>query len=106
MGEAGLLEHTRQLLDDPLLGKSDPDTKVRLLLKAEYMRRLGRYHRTDRLLVQRYGMNFEEFVASRVVRQKEYAWNVETDAMEWETAISGIKTMERKLKELPEADRG
>ena len=81
------------------------DAQVRFLLKAEYMRRLARYHRMDRLLTQRYGMTFEEFNASRMVRQKDYSWDVETDAMDWETAMSGIKTVERKLKGLSEADR-
>ena len=42
----------------------------------------------------------DEFFPRRVVQEKGYSWNVESDAMEWETAISGIKTMERKIKEL------
>ena len=36
----------------------------------------------------------------QLVRQKGYAWEMEKDAMEWETAISGMKTMEQKLQEL------
>jgi len=50
-------------------------------------------------------MTFEEFVARRVVQQREYAWDVETDAMDWETAVGGMKTMERKLQELRESGR-
>jgi len=38
----------------------------------------------------KYGMSFDEFVSRKVVRQKEYTWDVESDAMEWETAISGM----------------
>jgi len=45
-------------------------------------------------------MSFEEFMARQLVRQRGYTWEVEKDAMEWETAISGIQTMERKLEEL------
>ncbi len=45
-------------------------------------------------------MTFDEFVRQRIVREKEYSWDSESDAMEWETAISGMETMERHLKEL------
>jgi len=90
MSQMGLLERTRQFLEEPLLGEQDLDTKVRLLLKAEYLRRLGRYRRLDRILIRKYGMTFEEFVARRVVQQKEYTWDVESDAMDWETAVGGM----------------
>jgi len=96
--------HTRQFLEEPLLGEQDVDTKVCFLLEAEYLRRLGRYHRVDRVLAQKYGMTFEEFVARRVVQQKGYTWEVERDAMDWETAVGGIKTMRRKLQELRESE--
>ena len=93
MSQMGLLERTRQFLEEPLLGEQDLDTKVRLLLEAEYLRRLGRYRRLDRILTQKYGMTFEEFVSCRVVQQKEYTWDVESDAMDWETAVGGMRTM-------------
>jgi hypothetical protein len=98
-----LLEHTRQLLEEPLLGEQNLDAKVRSLLEAEYLRRLGRYRRLDRSLAQKYRMTFEEFVTRRVVQQKGYTWDVESDAMDWETAISGMKTLDRKLQELRES---
>ncbi len=104
MSEARLLERTQQFLEEPLLGEQDLDTKVRFLLEAEYLRRLGRYRRLDRILTQKYGMTFEEFVARRVAQQKGYSWDVETDAMDWETAMGGMRTMERKLQELREAE--
>jgi len=105
MGEARLLESTQRLLEEPILGEQDLDTKVRLLLEAEYLRRLRQYRRVDRLLTQKYGMLFEGFVARRVAQQEGYTWDVETDAMDWEQAIGGMRTMERKLCELREADR-
>jgi hypothetical protein len=49
-------------------------------------------------------LNFEEFTTRRVVKEKGYSWEVESDAMDWETAIAGIKTMERKLAELKVVD--
>jgi hypothetical protein len=30
----------------------------------------------------------------------DYAWEVEQDAMDWETAIGGMQTVGRKLKEI------
>jgi hypothetical protein len=105
MSDVVLQETTQHLLEDPLLGDQDVDTKVRSLLESEYLRRLKRYRRQDRLLAQKYEMTFEEFVESRVVKQKGYAWDVEQDAMDWETAVSGMETMKRKLQELREAER-
>jgi hypothetical protein len=105
MEEPTLLERTRRLLEEPLLGEQDLDTKVLLLLEAEYLRRLGRYRRLDRMLAEKYGMTFEEFTARRVVQEKGYTWDVEKDAMDWETAVSGMRTMERKLRELRQSGR-
>lgn len=105
MSETRLMESTLQFLEEPLLGEQDLDTKIRLLLEAEYLRRLGRYRHLDRTLAQKYGMTFEEFVERRVVQQRGYTWDVEKDAMDWETAVDGMRTMERKLQELREPGR-
>jgi hypothetical protein len=95
MGDVLLRECTRRFLEDPLLGEQDVDAKVRSLLDAEYLRRLRQYRRQDRLLAQKYGMTFEEFVERRIVQQEEYTWDVEQDAMDWETAVGGMATMKR-----------
>ena len=68
MSETRLMESTLQFLEEPLLGEQDLDTKIRFLLEAEYLRRLGRYRRLDRTLAQKYGMTFEEFLERRVVQ--------------------------------------
>ena len=104
MAGSELLESTRQLLEEPLLGDHDLDAKVRLLLKAEYFRRLGQYRRVDHLLNQKYGLTFEEFTTRRIVQEKGYGWEVESDAVDWETAIAGIRTIERKLADLQDVD--
>jgi len=36
----------------------------------------------------------------RIARKMDYAWEVEQDAMDWETAIGGMQTVGRKLKEI------
>jgi hypothetical protein len=105
MGDVLLQERTRQFLEDSLLGKQDIDAKVRSLLEAEYLRRLGQYRRQDRILAQKYGMTFEAFMERRIVQQEGYTWDVEQDAMDWETAVGGMRMMKRRLLELREAER-
>lgn len=100
MKNATLLKHTQQLLADPLLTGQSLDEKIRYLLKEEYTRRLAQYRRVVYLLEQKYGIRFENFVSQRVVQRENFSWHVESDAVDWETAVSGIKTMERKLKAL------
>jgi hypothetical protein len=83
----------------------DAETKLGHLLEAEYRRRLARYRLTDRHLADKYGMNFAEFEHREVTRTKGYTWEVESDAIAWETAIDGIETMEQQLRELLNGDR-
>ena len=95
-----LLEQTRELLSETLPEKQSLDDKVRELIEAEYLRQLGRHRRTDVALAGKYGMTFDEFIARRIPREKGYSWEVEQDAMDWETAIGGIATVERQLRKL------
>jgi hypothetical protein len=100
MSETMLSESTLALLNDPGLGTQDVDSKVRYLLEAEYLRRLGRYHRANNMLSEKYGMSFEEFTVQRVVKQKGYTWEVEKDAMDWEVAVGGMEDARQALLEL------
>jgi hypothetical protein len=93
-------QHLQRL---PLANVSDADGKLRSLLEAEYRRRLSRYSLTDRRLRAKYGMSFDEFERRKTVEQQGYTWDVESDAMEWDLAVSGIRTMRRALVELLEA---
>jgi len=104
MTDMTVLEKTKRLLTNAPITGQDFDTKVQNLLEGEYFRRLARYRHSDFLLTLKYGMTFDEFIKQRVVRQKNYSWDSESDAMKWETAVSGIKTMERHLRELREAE--
>ena len=104
METASILDRTKKLLNEAPLTGNNLDTKVLNLLRQELLRHLGQYRRLDLLMQQKYGISFDEFVSRRVVRENEYSWNVESDAMEWETAISGIKTIERKLEALKKED--
>jgi hypothetical protein len=79
---------------------TDVNETLRGLLEAEYRRRLARYSLTDRQLTQKYDMDFETFERQQMTQQYGYTWEVESDAITWETAVDGIRTMQRQLAEL------
>jgi hypothetical protein len=70
------------------------------MLKGEYLRRLARYKLTDESFREKYGMTFKEFEQENMVAKKDFSWEVESDAQEWELATDGIKTCQEKLGEL------
>lgn len=100
MVEIRLKEETELLLNDPVLGEADIDGKIRQLVESEYLHRLGRYKRVNRLLRQKYSMDFDQFLAEHVTEKQGHSWEVEKDAMDWENAIGGIETIEYKLAAL------
>ena len=61
---------------------------------------MARYRRVDMDLTRKYGLSFDEFVSRRIACKMDYTWEVEQDAMDWETAIGGMQTVERQLKEM------
>ena len=76
------------------------EDELQHLLRREYLRRLTRYRMTDNFYRKKYNMDFESFEKKSVVQRENYSFEVESDAQEWELAIDGIKTMDKKLKEL------
>ena len=82
------------------------DDVLRHLLIAEYRRRLTRYQLTDQQLMQKYGLDFAAFEQQQITKQQNYGWEVESDAMAWETAVDGIVTMKRRLTELMHETKG
>ena len=70
------------------------------MLRREYLRKLRRYRLTDEFYRKKYGMTYEEFEEENVVARKNFSWEVESDAQEWELSIDGIKTCLRKLGEI------
>lgn len=93
-------EIVRRLNDLSIAQTDDIETKLQRLLVAEYQRRLARYRLTDRRLSKKYRMAFEEFEHRQITKQQEYSWEVESDAMAWETAIDGIQTMQQQLADI------
>ena len=100
MAGLALRESTESLVLDTVPGDADLDTKVRQLLEAEYLRRISSQRRIDSLMRHKYGMPFDQFLANRMTARLNYSWEVESDAMEWETAVDGFETSQRKLLEL------
>lgn len=76
------------------------EDELQQILTAEYLRRLSKYKLTDQSFRDKYGVSFEVFERDNVVAQKEYSWEAESDAQEWELAVDGIKTYQAKLDEL------
>ena len=76
------------------------DQKIGELLAAEYRRRIARYNLTDRQLTSKYRMGYDEFERLAIVKQRGYTWEVESDAMAWETAVDGIETTTEQLRAL------
>ena len=74
--------------------------EIQEILRRDYLRRLIRYKKTDELMRQKYGMTYEEFVNRNVIAEHRFTWEVESDSQDWEMALDGIRTMERKLNEI------
>ena len=79
------------------------EVKLSALIEGEYHRRLARYRLTDANLTRKYGMSFDEFEEQRVTEREGFSWEVEQDAIAWDTATDGIATMERQLRALESA---
>lgn len=77
-----------------------PVDEIKDALLNEYRRRIIRYRMTDEMMKNKYGIAFNEFEARNVVREQNYSWHVESDAMEWEHAIEGLRYANEKLTEL------
>ncbi|MBC8446132.1 MAG: hypothetical protein H8D78_00130 [Chloroflexi bacterium] len=76
------------------------EVKLTRLAEYEIRRRLARHQLTDRVFREKYGMSLEEFEANGMVKKLGYSFEVESDHQDWDLAVDGIKTMQRRLKEL------
>ena len=81
-----------------------PIAEIKEALINEYRRRLIRYKMVDAAMRKKYGMNFSDFESANMVKKSKFSWNVESDTMEWDHALEGIKYVEEKLKDLDDND--
>ena len=79
-----------------------PEKEIREAVLSDYERRLVLYKLTDERLKKKYGISFKEFEDKNIVKEKDFSWEVEQDAMNWEHAVEGIKYLEEKIKKLRE----
>jgi len=80
--------------------KGIPIDEIRDALINEYRRRRIRYKMVDEAMKKKYGMGYGDFDSTNMVRDRKFAWDVESDSMEWEHAIEGFRYVEQKLRDL------
>jgi hypothetical protein len=76
------------------------ENEIKEMFRRDYLRKLTRYRITDDFYKKKYGMDFSNFEKENIVEKQSYGFEVESDAEEWELAIDGIRTIEKKMKEL------
>jgi len=82
------------------LSKLAKDDEILNALRNDYNRKLITYKFIDEKFRKKYKMDFQSFEKQNIVKEKNFLWETESDAMEWEHAIEGMRTYERKLKEI------
>lgn len=94
-------DQVAQFLEDmPGNGAISADAKLRSLIIAEYHRRLARYRLTDERLSSKYNLSFAEFEKQNLIAAEGHTWEIDQDSIVWETAIDGIKTLQRQINAL------
>ena len=73
-----------------------PEKELKETVLSEYERKIVLYKFTDERLKKKYGMSFSEFEKKNLVKEKGFSWEVEKDAMEWEHAVEGIGSLQKK----------
>jgi len=73
---------------------------------GDYERKLVLYKLTDEQLKKKYGTNYDTFEKENVVKKKDYSWEVEKDAMEWEHTVEGIRYLGEKINKLKDFKNG
>lgn len=70
----------------------------------EYRRKIVFYRLIDEKMKKKYGMTFEEFEKKNIVKEKDFSWDVEKDAIEWEHALESLRTITEKLRKIEKID--
>ncbi len=79
-----------------------PEKEITETVLSDYEKKLILYKFTNEQLKKKYGMNYEQFERKNIVKERNFTWDVEQDAMHWEHAIAGIKYLEEKIKKIKE----
>jgi len=89
----------QELMTEKIMA-SVPIDEIKEALLSEYRRRAIRYRMLDEAMKKKYRMTFKEFESANVVKEQKFSWQVESDAMEWEHAVEGLRYVEQKLKDI------
>ena len=81
-----------------------PEKELKEAVLSEYKKRMVLYKLTDEQMRKKYGMSLNEFGERNVVKEKNFSWEVENDAMNWEHAVEGIRYLQEKIKRLEESN--
>jgi hypothetical protein len=81
-----------------------PGKELKEAVISDYEKKLVLYKLTDERFKKKYGMAFKEFEDRNVVKEKDFSWDVENDAMQWEHAIEGIRHIQETLKKIKETN--
>ena len=71
------------------------------LLSVEARRRLAKYTLMDRNFQRKYGLSFEEFVSSDLMKPPTF--EVEQDFFDWDMATTGMEDMREEIARLEKA---
>lgn len=77
-----------------------PEKELKEVVLSEYERRLVLYKLIDERFKKKYLMDYQEFERKNVVKEREFTWEIERDAMEWEHAVEGIKSLQEKITKI------
>ena len=80
-----------------------PTDEIKEALRNEFRRRVIRYKMIDESMKKKYGMTFTDFESLNIVEKRNFSWEVESDAMEWEHAVEGVEYAIKRLKDIGEA---
>ena len=86
--------------------EGDSGAKITKVVEDALMRRLHHYQYVDRHMQQKYGLTFDEFRDRDMVERRGHSFEAESDFWEWELAVDGSRTLERRLKELRQPEEG
>ena len=81
-----------------------PEKELKETVLSEFEKRLVLYKLTDEKFKKKYGMNFDDFEERNIVKEKDFSWEVEKDAMDWEHAIESLRYLREKIDKIKEAD--
>lgn len=83
-----------------------PEHELKNTVLSDYKRKIVLYKFTNERLKKKYGMNYEEFEAKDIVKEKGLSWEAEKDAMDWEHAIEGTRYLQEKMVKIHEIGNG